>query len=77
MFATIFLVCMPAKLLQSCLFATIWTVARQAPLDGVLQGSILEWVAVVSSKGSSQPGVEPTSLMSPALVGWFFIASAT
>ena len=33
-----------------------WTVAHQAPLTlGILQPRILEWVAISSSKGSSQP----------------------
>ena len=41
---------------QSCLFVTLWTVARQAPLSmGILQARILEWVAMLSSRGSSQP----------------------
>ena len=35
---------------------TPWTVARQAPLTiETLQARILEWVAVPSSRGSSQP----------------------
>ena len=35
---------------------TPWTVARQAPLSmGILQASILEWVAMPSSRGFSQP----------------------
>ena len=38
------------------LFATPWTVAHQAPLSmGILQARILEWVAMSSSRGSSQP----------------------
>ena len=38
------------------LFATLWTVAHQASLSlGMLQARILEWVAVPSSRGSSQP----------------------
>ena len=38
------------------LFATPWTVAWQAPLSmGILQARILEWVAMPSSRGSSQP----------------------
>ena len=38
------------------LFATIWTVALQAPLShGILQARILEWVAVSFSIGSSWP----------------------
>ena len=33
-----------------------WTVARQAPLSmGILQARILKWVAMPSSRGSSQP----------------------
>ena len=36
------------------LFATPWTVARQAPLSmGILQARILEWVTMPSSRGSS------------------------
>ena len=48
---------MHAKLLQSCrLCATLWTAAGQAPLFmGVSQARMLEWVAVPSSRGSSQP----------------------
>ena len=44
--------------LLSCvwLFATPWTVAHQAPLSLViLQARILEWVAMPTSRGSSQP----------------------
>ena len=37
------------------LFATPWTVARQAPLSmGILQATVLEWVAMPSSRRSSQ-----------------------
>ena len=38
------------------LFVTPWTVACQARLSmGILQVRILEWVAMPSSRGSSQP----------------------
>ena len=41
---------------QLCLFATSWTVAHQAPLSiGILLAKIVEWVATLSSRGSSQP----------------------
>ena len=42
---------------QSCLTVwTLWTVALQAPLSmGIFQARILEWVAMPSSRGSSQP----------------------
>ena len=37
-------------------FATPWSAARQAPLPmGILQARILEWIAMPSSRGSSQP----------------------
>ena len=35
---------------------TPWSVAHHAPLSmGILQARILEWVAMPSSRGSSQP----------------------
>ena len=38
------------------LFATLWTIAHQAPLfTRILQTRILEWVAMPSSRGSSWP----------------------
>ena len=47
------------------LFATPWAVARQAPLSmGIFQAKTLEWAAIPSSRGSSQP--RPVSLVSPA-----------
>ena len=44
---------------------------------GILQARILEWVAVPSSRDLPYPGIVPASLMSPALAGRFFTASAT
>ena len=50
-----FCMCM-LSLYHVWLFATSWTIAHQAPLStGILQARILEWVAVPSSRGSSQP----------------------
>ena len=46
-------------------------------VHGILQARILEWVAMSSSRESSQPRDGPTSLMSPTLVGGFFTTSAT
>ena len=44
------------------LFATLYTVASQAALSmGILQARILEWVAMPSSRGFSNPGIEPSS----------------
>ena len=38
-------------------------------VHGILQARILEWVAMPSSRGSSDPRIEPAS---PALAGGFF-----
>ena len=41
-------------------FATSWTVACEAPLSVNSPGKKLEWAAVSSSRGSSQPGIKPS-----------------
>ena len=38
-------------------FATLWTATCQDPVHGILQARILEWVAMPSSRESSQPRV--------------------
>ena len=38
------------------LFMILWTAAHQVPLSmGILQARILQWAAMPSSRGSSQP----------------------
>ena len=44
---------------------------------GILQARILEWVAMPSSRSSSQPRDQIQSLMAPKLAGGFFTASTT
>ena len=57
------------------LFATPWTVAHQAPLSmGLLQVKILEWVAMPSSRRSSQPR-DQTQFS--RIAGGFFTVKAT
>ena len=52
-----------------------WTIARQAPLSmGILQARILEWVAMFSSRGSSQ-GKDQTQVF--CIAGRFFTIWAT
>ena len=67
-------VCVHAKSLQSC--ATLYDCLDSSPpgfsVLGILRARILEWVAMPSSRGSSPPGIESASLMSPALTGGFF-----
>ena len=41
----------------------------------IFQARILEWVAISYSKHLHDPGIEPTSLISPALAGRFFTTS--
>ena len=48
--------------------ATLWTVAQQAPLSMILQARILEWVAMPSSRGSSQPR-DPTCVSYASCIG--------
>ena len=60
------------------LFATPWTVAHQAPLS--LGFSRQEhWSGLPRSPPGAlpDPGIEPTSLVSPALAGQLFTTSAT
>ena len=53
---------------------TPWTLAHQAPLSmGILQARILEWVAMPSSRGSSQPRNQ-TGVS--CITGGFFISRA-
>ena len=55
--------------------ATPWTIACQAPLSvGILQARILEWVAMPSSRGSSQPR-DQTQVS--GIPGRFFTGRAT
>ena len=44
-------------------------------VHGIFQARILEWVATSYSRGLSDPGIKPTSLMSPALAGKFITPS--
>ena len=50
---------------QSCLTLCHPFMAHQSPLSMVLRARIVEWITILSSRGSSQhPGIEPRS---PAL----------
>ena len=46
-------------------------------VHGILQARILEWVAMPSSGDLPDPGIEPSSPMSPALAGGLFTTSTT
>ena len=64
---------------QSCLTPAIpWTVAGQASLSmGFPRQEYWSGLPFPSPGGFPNPGMEPVSLMPPALAGWFFVTSAT
>ena len=60
------------------LFATLWTVARQAPLSmGFSREEYWSGLPCPSPGDLPNSGIEPMSLMSPALAGGFSATSAT
>ena len=60
------------------LFATVWTIAPQASLSmGFSRQGQWSRLPCPPPEGLPNPGIEPTSLMSPALSGTFFTTSAT
>ena len=71
--------CVCAKSLESCptLCDPMDHSLPGSSVCGILQARILEWVAISSSRGSSQPRDQTASLVSPASAGRFFTTSAT
>ena len=70
-----YVLCWVAQLCPTLCY--LWTVAHQVPLSmGILRARILEWVAMSSSRGSSQPR-DQTHVSSVSCIGrWFFTTSA-
>ena len=62
-----------AKSLQLCptLGNPVASTPRGSSVHGVSQARILEWVAISFSRDLPNPGIEPASLMSPAMAGRF------
>ena len=60
------------------LFAAPWTVACQVPLpEGSFRQEYLHGMLFSSPRDLPNPGIKPTSLMSPRLAGRFFTTSTT
>ena len=60
------------------LLVTLWTVARQAPRSmGFSRQGYWSGLLCPPPRDLPDPGIEPTSLMSPALAGGFFSTSTT
>ena len=72
------LACMLSLFSHVSLFATLWTVALQAPLSmGFSRQEHWSRLPCPPPGDLPHPGIEPTSLMSLALAGGFFTTSAT
>ena len=60
------------------LFATLWIVAHQAPLSlGFSKQEHWSGLSFPTAQDFPDPEIKPVSIMSPALVGMFFITRAT
>ena len=59
------------------LFVIPWTVAHQAVSMGFSRQEYWSGLPFPTPGDLPDPGIEPTSLMSPALAGGFFITSTT
>ena len=60
------------------LFVTLWAVAHQASLSmGFSRQEYWRGLPCPSPGDLPKPGIEPASLLSPALAGGFFTTSAT
>ena len=60
------------------LCVTLWTVVPQAPLStGFFRQEYWSGLPYLSPEDLPNPGIEPVSLMSPALAGGFLTTSAT
>ena len=69
---------MPGRFSHVQLFATLWSVAHQAPLSiGFSRQEYWNGFPCPPSGDLPDPGIKPESLMSPTLVGRFFTTSAT
>ena len=71
--------CVRAKSIQLCLILCdpMDCSPPGSSVHGNLHSRILEWIVMPSLRYLPDPGIEPMSLMIPALAGRFFITNAT
>ena len=70
--------CMLSHFSHVQFFATLWTVARQTLLSmGFSKQEYWSGLPCPPPGDLPNPGIELTSLMSPALAGWFFTTRIT
>ena len=68
--------CVPSRFSRVQLSATLWTVAHQARLSmGFFRQEYWRGLPFPSPGDLANAGIEPMSLMSPALAGRFFTTS--
>ena len=73
-----FVCCMLSHFSHVQLSATLWTVARQPPLSmGFSREECWSGLPFPPPGDLPDPGIEPVSLMPPALAGGFFTTSIT
>ena len=71
-------VCMLSRFSCVPLFATLWTVAQQAPLPmGFSRQEYWSGLPCPPPGDLPDPGIKPSSLKSPALAGGFFTTGTT
>ena len=71
-------VCVLSHFSRVHLFETLWAIDHQAPLSmGFSRHEYWSGLACPPPKDLPSTGIEPGSLMSPALAGEFFTTSAT
>ena len=69
---------MPSCFIHVQFFATLWTIALQAPLSmGFSKQEYWSGFPFPSPGNLPNPGIEPMPLASPALAGRFFTTSTT
>ena len=77
-FIEVYSICGVSHFSRVRLFVTLMDCSPpDAFVHGILQVRILAWVAMPSSRGSSQPRIVSASLMSPVLAGKFLITTTT
>ena len=69
--------CMLSCFSRVQLFVTPWTELPGSSIHRIFQARTLESIAILFSRDLPKPGIEPTSLTSPALAGRFFTTSMT
>ena len=70
--------CVPSRFSHVWFFVTLWTVAHQAPVSMGFSGQEYWSELPCSPPGDlPDPGIQPLSLMFPALAGGFFTTSTT